>query len=157
MSNRYGSASSVELSGSNLSTLFGSVSSTAGLDVAGSFGVGATTGNGQELTSANGLTVKIAGGALGDRGGVNFMRGIAVDLDSLIGKAIDSKGTVPAEIDSLNEQNKDFDKQTADFSAKLELKQKRYLDQFNTLDQALTNMQSQMAYMSQQLSALNKS
>jgi flagellar hook-associated protein 2 len=155
-SNRYGAASAVELSGNNVSTLFGSVTSTAGVDVAGSIGTGKTTGNGQELTSADGLTVKITGGTLGDRGNVTFMRGLAVQLDSLIGRAVDAKGILPEQIESLNQQNKDFDKQTADLNAQLELKEKRYLKQFNSLDQMLTNMQSQMSYMSQQLSALNK-
>lgn len=155
-SNRYGSASSVQLSGANVANLFGTVTSTTGLDVAGNFGTGKTTGNGQELTSADGLTVKITGGALGDRGNVNYMRGLAGDLDKLIGKAVDAKGTVPSQIESLNQQNKDFDKQTADLNLQLEKKEQRYLKQFNTLDEMLSNMQSQMSYMSQQLSALNK-
>jgi flagellar hook-associated protein 2 len=155
-SNRYGSASLVQLTGNNVATLFGTVASTTGVDVAGNFGNGKTTGNGQELTSADGLTVKVSGGALGDRGNVNFMRGIAVDLDNLIGRAVDSKGTLPAQIQSLQEQNTDYDKRTEELNAQLEVKRQRYLDQFNTLDQALTNMQSQMSYMSQQLSALNK-
>jgi len=155
-SSRYGSASLVHLSGDNVAKLFGSVTSTTGLDVAGSFGAGLTTGNGQELTSADGVTIKITGGALGDRGNVGFMRGLAVDLDKLIGRAIDSKGTLPAQIESLNEQNKDLDKQTADLTAQLDKKEQRYKDQFSSLDEMITNMQSQMSYMAQQLANLNK-
>jgi flagellar capping protein FliD len=37
----------------------------------------------------------------------------------------------------------------------LEVKEQRYMNQFNTLDGLLTNMQSTMSYLSQQLSALN--
>ncbi|HET8938176.1 MAG TPA: flagellar filament capping protein FliD [Polyangiales bacterium] len=157
-SGNYGSASKVEYNGGNgIANLFGTATSTAGLDVAGKIGTGLGAGNGQQLTSSDGLVLKITGGSTGARGNVVFQRGIASDLDRLIGDVLSAKGgTVPARIDSLQEQVKDIDKQREVMNAQLEVKQKRYLDQFNTLDGLLTNMQSTMSYLSQQLASLNR-
>jgi flagellar hook-associated protein 2 len=157
VSNAYGTASTVDITGGNgATTLFGSLTKTAGVDVAGSFGTGLTTGRGQTLTSADGLSVDITGGATGDRGKVTYMRGLAVELDELIGKLVDGKSTtLSSRIDSLNQQNKDIDEQKAQLEKRLEVKRDRYTQQFNTLDGLLTNMQSTMSYLSQQLASLN--
>jgi flagellar hook-associated protein 2 len=155
-STKYGSASKVELSGGNgLAGLFGTATSSNGVDVGGSLGVNVATGNGQDLTTADGLTLKVAGGNTGARGNVTFMRGIASELDKLIGEAIDGKGAVPARITSLQQQDQDIKDKYAFIEKQLEVKEQRYLNQFNTLDGLLTNMQSTMSYLSQQLSALN--
>jgi len=155
-SNKYGVSSKVELTGGNgLSGLFGTATSTNGVDVGGTLGAGKSTGNGQELISADGLTVKVTGGNTGERGNVTFMRGIAAQLDKLIGDVIDSKGTVPARIDSLNQQVEDIKDKRAFMEKQMEVKEQRYKNQFNSLDGLLTNMQSTMSYLSQQLSALN--
>jgi flagellar hook-associated protein 2 len=156
-SNNYGSGSKVEYTGGNgIANLFGTATSTAGVDVAGKIGPQTAAGNGQQLTSADGLALKITGGSTGARGNVTFMRGIASDLDKLIGNILDAKGgTVPARVNSLQDQVKDIEKQREVINAQLEVKQKRYLDQFNTLDGLLTNMQSTMSYLSQQLASLN--
>ncbi|HTU59358.1 MAG TPA: flagellar filament capping protein FliD, partial [Polyangiales bacterium] len=155
-SDKYGSASKVQLSGGNaLAGLFGTPTSTNGLDVAGTLGLGGATGNGQDLTSSDGLSVKITGGNTGERGNVTLMRGIATQLDKLIGDALDSKGTVPARIDTLNQQVKDIENKRVFIEKQLEVKEQRYLNQFNSLDGLLSNMQSTMSYMAQQLSALN--
>jgi flagellar hook-associated protein 2 len=146
----------VELLGGNArSTLFGTATSTAGLDIAGSLGTGKATGNGQQLTSDNGLTVSVSGGATGARGGVMFTRGMATKLDDLLTQLSASKGTIGGRIDSLQEGVKDIEKKREFINAQLEVKQKRYLDQFNTLDGLLSNMQSTMSYLAQQLSSLN--
>ena len=155
-SNSYGSTSKVEITGGNAEAgLFGTVTSTQGVDVAGSVGTSAASGLGQQLTSNDGLALKILGGSTGDRGTVTFMRGIASALDRVIGEAIDGKGAVPSRITSLQDQVKDIESKRAFIEKQLELKEQRYLNQFNTLDGLLSSMQSTMSYMSQQLSALN--
>lgn len=155
-SNKYGSSSKVELTGgSALASLFGTATSTNGVDVGGSLGTGLAVGNGQELTSADGLTLSILGGSAGERGNVTFMRGIAGQLDKLLGDILDGKGTVPTRIDTLNQQVEDIKDRYASVEKQLELKEQRYWTQFNNLDSLLTNMQSTMSYLSQQLSALN--
>ena len=126
-----------------------------GVDVAGSLGKIAATGTGQTLKAANGLAVNVLGGALGDRGNISFTRGIAVQLDSLLSKALGQKGSIASSTSALEAQNKDMDKQKARINSQLEEKEKRYLKQFNSLDSMISNMSSTMAYLSQQLSALN--
>jgi flagellar hook-associated protein 2 len=146
----------VELTGgSALASLFGTATSTNGVDVGGSLGTGLAVGNGQELTSSDGLTLSIMGGNTGERGNVTFMRGIAGQLDKLLGDILDGKGTVPTRIDTLNQQVEDIKDRYASVEKQLEVKEQRYWTQFNNLDSLLTNMQSTMSYLSQQLSALN--
>lgn len=155
-SKSYGSASKVSLSGgTGLADLFGTPTSTDGLDVAGNLGTGKTTGSGQQLTTDNGLVVQVDGGAIGDRGTVRFMRGIAVELDELLANVTGSKGTLASKVDGLQESVKDIDEKREFLNRQLEAKEQRYLNQFNTLDGLLSNMQATMSYLTQQLSSLN--
>lgn len=158
-SNAYGSESKIVLGGGSAQDgLFGVAPViTDGLDVAGTLGGAAAVGKGQELTSSNGLAISVAGGALGDRGDVYFTRGIAVALDSLLSKATGSKGTLSSATEGLQGDVKDIEKQRERLNIQLEAKEKRYLNQFNTLDGLITNMQSTMSYLAQQLSSLNNS
>lgn len=156
-SNLYGSASKIALGGGTAQNmLFGTAAATIdGLDVAGTLGTSSAIGNGKELTSSNGLAVSIAGGATGDRGDVIFTRGIAVSLDALLGKALGNKGTLTSATNGLQSDVKDIGAQRVKLTAQLELKEKRYTTQFNTLDGLLTSMQSTMSYLAQQLASLN--
>jgi flagellar hook-associated protein 2 len=154
---RYGSTSKVQLLGGTAqANLFGSApTDVGGGDVAGTIGGVLALGSGKDLLSPNGLSVRIDGGNTGDRGNVHYTRGIAVALDDLIGRAIGAKGLIAARTDSLNAQVKDITEERTRLEAQLTAKQARYTKQFSTLDELLTNMQSTMSYLSQQLSALN--
>ena len=57
----------------------------------------------------------------------------------------------------LNTTIKDLQDQESKMNDDLAVKKDRYTQQFNTLDGLLTNMQSTMAYMQQQLASLNAS
>jgi len=157
--NDYGSASSIvfEGQGSGQTALFGVGAPNVqnGVDVAGTIGKVAASGSGQTLKAANGLAVSVLGGALGERSSITFTRGIAVQLDSLLSKSLSDKGSIASSTHALEQQNKDMDKQKERINATLAEKEARYLKQFNSLDSMLSNMQSKMAYLSQQLSALN--
>ncbi|MET0388577.1 MAG: flagellar filament capping protein FliD [Polyangiales bacterium] len=158
-SNLYGSASKVELAGGSAQeSLFGlSPTATEGVDVAGLLGSSVGAGSGQTLTSTNGLAVSVLGGSTGDRGSVQFTRGIAVQLDDLLAKAVGTKGVITSRTSSLQSSIDDIKQQRERIEANLVVKEQRYLKQFNTLDSLLTNMQSTMSYLSQQLSSLNTS
>lgn len=158
-SNSYGSESKITLTGGTAQTaLFGGAPNiTDGVDIAGSLGGSVARGSGQTLTAANGLGISVLGGATGDRGSVTFTRGIAVQLDNLLAKATGSKGILSSRLDSFTSQSKDIQAQEEKVSAQLEVKKARYTAQFNTLDGLLSNMQSQMSYLTQQLSSLNNS
>ena len=104
--------------------MFGSApTATDGLDVAGIIGGIPGVGEGQTLTSPNGLSLSITGGATGDRGvAIHFTRGIAVKLDNLIGAALGTKGLLAERNDTFNAEIKDNaaqrDKITADLAVK---------------------------------------
>jgi flagellar hook-associated protein 2 len=158
MSTRYGSASKVSLtSGNAQAALFGATpTATDGLDVTGSLGGVPAVGNGQDLVHSNGLGVQVLGGALGSRGSIHFSRGIAVQLDDLIGQAIGTKGLLAGRTESLNASIKQIDGDRDRLNAQLLVKQARYTQQFNTLDQLISSTQSTMSYLQQQLSSLPK-
>jgi flagellar hook-associated protein 2 len=158
-SSLYGSDSKVVLDGGTAQdTLFGaSPTTTDGVDVSGTIGGVSGVGKGRELAAPNGLTVSIMGGSTGERGTITFTRGIAVTLDNLLSKALGTKGTLTAATDGLNRTIKDIQNQESQLNDQLEVKKDRYTQQFNTLDSLLTNMQSTMAYMQQQLASLNSS
>jgi flagellar hook-associated protein 2 len=100
--------------------------------------------------------VKVAGGSTGARGNVHFGRGIAVQLDDLIGKVIGTKGMIASRTDSLNQSIKQIESDRDRLNAQLLVKQARYTQQFNTLDGLISSTQSTMSYLQQQLSSLNK-
>jgi flagellar hook-associated protein 2 len=155
-SNRYGSESKILLSGGNgQAGLFGATTTTTdGLDVAGTMGGVTAVGSGQDMTHPNGLGVQVLGGSLGARGNVHFSRGIAVQLDNLIGKALGTKGLIAARNDSFNASIKQIDGDRERLNAQLLVKQARYQKQFNTLDGLISSTQSTMTYLQQQLGAL---
>jgi len=155
-SNQYGSGSTVAFEGgSAASALFGTPTSTDGVDVAGSIGGVLANGSGQTLKAGNGLALDVLGGATGDRGGVTFTRGLAVQLDSLLTRALGTKGSIASSTKALEAQSKDMDAQKERINSSLAEKEKRYLAQFNSLDSTISSMQSTMAYLAQQLTALN--
>lgn len=157
-SNQYGSASKIVFEGGSTAEdpLFGAGRTvTNGVDVSGSLGGNIATGSGQTLKASNGLAVSVLGGATGDRGNVTYSRGIAVQLDSLLSKALGDKGSIASSTHALEAQNKDMDAQKERINSTLAEKEQRYLKQFNSLDSMISSMQSTMAYMSQQLNALN--
>ena len=156
-SNRYGSASKIVLSGGSAqAALFGATPTTTdGVDIAGTLGGVTGVGSGQRLTHSNGLAVDVAGGSTGLRGNLVFSRGLAVQLDNLIGKALGTKGLIASRTDSLNESIKQIDGDRDRLNAQLLVKQARYQKQFNTLDELISSTQSTMTYLQQQLSSLN--
>jgi flagellar hook-associated protein 2 len=159
-SNRYGSVSSVALTGgTGQSDLFGTQTETVGLDVAGSIGGVSATGSGQKLTGngdAAGLAVNVAGGATGDRGTIKFARGYAYELDKLIGKMLDTDSILDSRVDGLNASIKDLGTRREMMERRLTTVESRYRAQFTALDVAISRMQSTSNYLTQQLANLSK-
>ena len=158
MSNRYGSASSVTVTGGNAATdLFGGTVDTAGVDVAGSIGGVAATGSGQALTrvgDATGLKINITGGTTGDRGTISFARGYADLLDKLVGRMLENDGLVDGRMDGINASIKDLGTRRSALASRLELIEKRYRAQFTALDTMLASMTQTSNYLQQQLANL---
>jgi flagellar hook-associated protein 2 len=158
---RYGSASAVSIAGGNggANLMGASPASTAGADVSGTINGAAATGLGQTLSAAagdkaEGLRVDINGGPLGSRGNINFSRGYADQLNSLVSSLLTSDGMLASRTDGLKASIKDLDKRQEDFNDRLAAVEARYRAQFSALDTMLSSLNQTSAYMSQQLSAL---
>lgn len=163
-SNRFGSASNISLassSGTLADNLVGTPSATVGLDVQGTIGGVAALGSGRNLTGATGsdaegLKLEISGGALGARGSVAFTNGYASQLDKLITGVTGTDGSLTAATKGINTSITALGKQRDDLNKRLAAIQKRYLNQFNALDAAISKMNSTSTYLTQQLDLIAK-
>jgi flagellar hook-associated protein 2 len=161
-SNRYGSASNVSVSGNGADNILPSPTSTAGVDVAGTIDGVTATGSGQFLTggdgsSAAGIKLEITGGALGDRGKVNFSQGYAYLLSNLVNNFLGSTGVISGQTNGINRSIKDIGKSRDALNLQLAATEKRYRAQFTALDVTIGKMTATSTYLTQQLTALTKS
>jgi flagellar hook-associated protein 2 len=159
-SNRYGSASSVTLTGGNaLTDLFGTPTATAGVDVAGTIGGVVASGSGQTLKGAGdaaGLEIKVTGGDLTVRGAVKYSRGYAYELDKLIGKMLEDDSLLDGRLDGINASIKDLATRRESVERRLVAVEARFRAQFTALDVMMSRMQSTSNYLQQQLANLPK-
>jgi flagellar hook-associated protein 2 len=159
-SKRYGSASTVAITGGNAKAdLFGTPTETGGVDVAGMIGNSAATGTGQVLTGngdAAGLAITVTGGVTGDRGTIKYARGYAYELDKLVGKLLENDSLLDGRMDGINASIKDIERKREQLNLRLENIEKRYRAQFNALDALMGRMQLTSTYLQQQLSSLPK-
>jgi flagellar hook-associated protein 2 len=165
-SSTFGSLSNVSLSsvsGTSVDDVFGvGAAAVEGLDVAGTLGGFAVTGSGKFMTGAagsptEGLKIEITGGALGDRGTVNFSQGYAHQLKSLADNFLGASGFIKGKTDGLSSTVKDLTKQKEDFASKLEAIEKRYRAQYTALDTAIASLNSTSNFLTQQFAAMAKS
>lgn len=156
-SNRWGSASSVAVGGNGADSLLGAGrSATAGTDVSGKIDGQDGTGSGQFLTGTNGLKIEITGGAAGDRGSVNFARGYAYNLNSLLGGLLSSSGPIDSRTSGVNISIEGLQSKREIMERRLTDMEKRYRAQFTRLDQTISQMTSTSNYLTQQLANLPK-
>jgi flagellar hook-associated protein 2 len=157
-SNRYGSASTVAITGGTAaSPLFGTPTVTDGVDVAGSIGGVAASGSGQTLTGAGdaaGLKISITGGSTGDRGSVSFARGYADLLDRLVGRMLENDGLLDGRMDGINASIRELGSRREALTRRLELIETRYRAQFTALDAMIASMTQTSNYLQQQLANL---
>lgn len=162
-SNRYGSASTLSVSGSATSTLFGAApASTAGVDVAGTINGLPATGSGRRLTGlsgsdVDGLVLEITGGATGSRGTVSVGNGYGKSLNDLIDTFLSSDGVLSSRTDGINRSIKDIGKRRDALNTRLDAVEKRYRAQFTALDSLISNMNATSTFLTQQLAKLSSS
>lgn len=164
-SDRYGSASTVEVVGVGTGTpsslgLDVGTSTAAGVDVAGTINGAPALGSGQTLTgafgnAAEGLKILVSGGALGSRGTVDYSQGFSYQLDKYIGAVLGSDGLISARTDGINKSIDDIGAQRDSLNARLANIQARYLAQFNAMDALVGQMRATSDSLSQQLAGLN--
>ena len=162
-SEQYGSVSRVEITAIDTNTTaelgLSVASGTTGLDVAGTLGGVAATGTGQFLTGAagspaGGLQLLIDGGATGDRGVVDFSRGIAFALNALIDNYLDTDGILESRTDGIQDRIDDITDSREALNLRMEALELRYRNQFNTLDTLLSQLQTTSTFLTQQLASL---
>jgi flagellar hook-associated protein 2 len=157
-SSSHGSASKVVLSGGNaLGSLFGASPVQAdGADVAGLIDGVAATGNGQTLSSAAGLSVRVQGGSTGPRGSVDYTVGYASLLSGFASAQLGADGAVAGRTQGISRSVSVIADQRTSLQRRLEDVEKRYRAQFSSLDTLISNLSQTSDFLTQQLAALNR-
>ncbi|MEW6313218.1 MAG: flagellar filament capping protein FliD [Pseudomonadota bacterium] len=162
-SNRYGSASTVSVTGGNGATDLLGVApvSTAGLDAAGTINNVTASGAGQYLTGATGdvsegLKIQVTGGSTGARGTVNYSQGYAYKLDRLMDGFLASTGPLSSRTDGITSSIKDINSRREALNRRLVDIERRYRIQFASLDKMMSSMNQTSNYLAQQLANLPK-
>ncbi|EAQ98451.1 flagellar filament capping protein FliD [Congregibacter litoralis] len=156
-STQFGSESSVAIN-SNTTTGLGlaGAASTAGVDVAGTIGGVAATGNGQLLSaaagsSAEGVRLTVSGGALGARGDITVSNGIGIALNGVLEGLTQTNGVLDLRTDGLQSGVDRIADDRDALDRRLEALESRYRRQFNALDTLLANISSTGSFITQQL------
>jgi flagellar hook-associated protein 2 len=158
-SNTVGSKSSVEITGTGALNLFGkSPVYTTGTDVEGTINGSPASGSGQTLTAisgaALGLKVDVSGGAVGERGKVNYSQGYAHILNQLITSVLAQEGQLESRKRGINSSIKEIESRRQTLEQRLPLQEARFRKQYSSLETSLSNMSKTSSYLNQQLSNL---
>lgn len=162
-SNNYGSSSTIEILSVDTNTTaqlgFSTGAGVAGIDVAGTIGGVVASGSGQTLkgaagSNAEGLQLLIADGSTGPRGTVDFSRGIAYQLNTLIASFLTTDGILDSRTEGIQSRITDIGEQREVLDRKIEALEIRYRSQFNALDSLLAQLQTTSDFLTQQLASL---
>lgn len=162
-SDRFGSSSTIEIDALDPgvpATLGLSVGAgSAGRDVAGKIGGAAATGRGQTLSaaagsSAEGVVLKVSGGALGARGVLNVSTGVAVGLNGVLDGLLNSQGLIDLRTDGIQSGAERLREDRADLDRRMEALEARLRADFNALDTLLARLRSTSDFLRTQLAAI---
>lgn len=155
-SDAYGSASSITASNGNAAAdLFGTAPlTTTGADVAGTVGGSSATGSGRTLKTSAGLAVSINSTATGALGQVDFNRGYASRVSSLITAGLKTTGAFASRSEGLSRSVQDITRQQDRFNERLTRVESGLRRQYTALDSMLASMNTTSTYLTQQLAAL---
>jgi flagellar hook-associated protein 2 len=162
-SNIYGSSSKVELTAVDTNTLAQLGLSvglgTDGVNVEGTINGVVAVGLGQTLSAATGddsagIRLTIAGSAIGSRGSVTYIEGIAEKMVDLITQFVSSDGSISAKNDRLNRELAQIDEDRAKLNERIETLTARLARQFTAADIIISQLNSTQDFVSQQLAAL---
>jgi flagellar hook-associated protein 2 len=160
-SDSYGSGSKVSVTGGNgRTTLFGLAPvSTDGVDVAGTIGGVAATGDGQRLTGngiALGLQLMVVGGVTGNRGSVSFTRGYAEQLNNVLDQLLQEGGVFTSVTDGIDRSLDDIDTQREQVDSRSQAYEARIRAQFTAMDILVSQLKSTSDFLTQQLDSLSQ-
>lgn len=161
----YGSESAVTLSSADNAATFGldTATATTGLDVAGTINGRTAEGDGQVLYlpsgsgGASGLQVRILGDETGSRGSITFVEGVAERTVDLVTSIVGADGAIESRTDSLTQQLEDIAESQAELEERIEAYRERLVSQFTAADSLISQLNSTLDYVTQQLDALSSS
>ena len=160
ISNRYGGASSVELSGSAASNLLGgSGTATNGVDMVASLNGAAALTSGQFIlgplnTPQSGLKLQVLGGVEGSRGTASYTKGVAYQLNQLINSLTGANGLITIRTNGMNASIKQIEAQKVQLQTRLDMLQKQYQSTYSALDSTMATLNSTSNYLSGQLKSI---
>ena len=164
-SERYGSGSTVEITAVDTNSTaqlgFSIATGVNGIDVVGTIGGVAATGRGQILkggegSDAEGLQLIVSGGVIGDRGAVDFSRGIAHQINVLITSFLGEDGILETRTDGIQSRVDDIEDRQEVLNRRIDAFEARIRTQFNALDGLLAQLQTTSSFLTQQLASLPK-
>jgi flagellar hook-associated protein 2 len=134
------------------------ITTTDGLDVAGTINGELATGSGQTLTgnggetNVGGLSVKYSGTTTGDVGTVKLTLGTAELFDRVLFNITDTyDGYLAFKQDSLKDSINRLETKIDDMEARLDAKMERMINEFVRMETAMSKIQSQSQWLSGQL------
>jgi flagellar hook-associated protein 2 len=161
-SKSFGSASTVsitEVDTNSAATLgLGVATGTAGRDIAGTIGGETAKGTGQQLNAvaggASGIKLLIADATTGDRGNVQFSRGMVERLDKMLDNLLKTQGSVGTRVDGLQKTLNKIQTDRSNLDNRMAAYEKRLLTRFTLMDKMVGQLQATSGYLSQQLANL---
>lgn len=166
----YGSAATVtveylpEVAGSP--DPFGLAGADSGVDVVGTIGGRTATGVGRTLTAdagtdldpnpAEGLAISYTGSTAGAIGSLSFSRGVGgmmTQVTDILTRSGD--GTIASQLDSLDSSMTALTSRADAAAARLALRREALTKQFTAMEAALSRIQSQGNWLTQQMNAIN--
>lgn len=145
---------------------FGLVGTDSGVDVAGTIGGRPATGMGRKLTApagtdldpnpAAGLVINYTGTATGAIGTLSFARGVG----GMMTRVTDAltrggDGTIASQLDSLDGSITGLARRAEDATRMLEIRREAMTKQFAAMEAALSRIQAQGNWLTQQMNAIN--
>jgi len=162
-SNEYGSSSKVEITAIDANTTaqlgLSVVAGTDGVDVVGTINGVAATGSGQILTAATGdnsegISVKIEGIAIGDRGKVTYIEGVAEQIVDKLNSFLEFQGIIGAKEDGYNASLAEIALERVALDERVETLRARLAKQFTAADILVGQLNSTKDFLKTQFDAM---
>lgn len=107
-----------------------------------------------EVDKASGIRLKVLGGVTGDRGTVNYISGLADQLNSLLDAYLDSgTGYLELKVDGLNDVVDELDQDLLDLDARMESQEAQLRAKFLAADAIIANIKTMETFLTQQFEA----
>lgn len=162
-SNEYGASSKVEITAVDVNTAAQLGLSVAigmdGVDVEGTINGVTATGVGQILTAATGddsegIKIKVEGAAVGDRGKVTYIEGVAEQLVDKLNSFLEFKGIIGSKEEGLNANLAAIALERTKLDERVETLRSRLARQFTAADILVGQLNSTRDFLKSQLDAL---